>query len=338
MYTIQSFSSLMQATNSPLVNTANSLLTGLKIQMGQQWYICGKLALNEGNSPRRPLNASPESLECQLLFKAAILSSGVSADTPLMVTIGLPNSTYRLYRETAEQTLRGKHIIQSDPAVYGEEGSGILPIEVAHIDVLPEVVSCMVALRRGESCERGAFFVFSFGFGTLETGLSTDEGVVENAMGSAPGMHYAVNILREQLQQTYDLSFQSMQQLDEAFRNGYLYINRKKIDLQGLRKKAIQTYYAEIVSPALGDVVNDRNLAKSNRIFLCGGGAHYGDLIDCILEEFGDIAGVKIVDQPESLAVKGYLLNSMRYIQDKSKLPVGIDIGNIQTRVALAEN
>ncbi|WP_312185190.1 ParM/StbA family protein [Sphingobacterium sp.] len=338
MYTIQSFSSLMQATNAPLVNTANSLLTGLKIRIGQQWYICGKLALNEGTNPRRTINASPETLECQLLFKAALLSSGIHSQSPLIVTMGLPNSTYRLYKETAEQMLLGEHIIESDPVVYGEEGTGILPVNVTHVDVLPEIVSCMVALRRGESCERGAFFVFSFGFGTLETGLSTDEGVIDNAMGSAPGLHYAVSNMREHLQQTYDLSFQSMQQLDEAFRNGYIYINRKKIDLTSLRKKAIQTYYAEIVSPTLSDVVNDRNLAKTNRIFLCGGGAHYGDLVDCILDEFGDIAGIQIVDQPESLAVKGYLLNSMRYILNEGKTPLGIDIGNIQTRVASAEN
>ena len=338
MYTIQSFSSLMQASNAPLVNTASSLLNGLKIRLGQQWYICGKLALNEGSSPRRPLNASPETLECQLLFKAALLVSGLDADLPLVVTIGLPNSTYRLYKDKAEQVLRGRHIIESDPAVYGEDGAGIVPVNVAQVEVLPEIVSCMIALRKGENREHGAFFVFSFGFGTLETGLSTDEGIVENAMRSAPGLHYAVHLLREQLQETHDLSFQSMQQLDEAFRNGHLYSNRKKIDLIELRKRALQAYYSEIVSPLLSGVVNDRNLSKTNRIFICGGGANYGDLIDCVLEEFGDIADIQIVSQPDMLAVKGYLLNSLRFVQDEAKAPLGIDIGNIQTRVAVVEN
>lgn len=338
MYTIQSFSSLLQATNAPLINTANSLVNGLKIRMGKQWYICGKLALNEGSNPRRPLNASPESLEYQLLLKAALLVAGFDVDYPLVITIGLPISNYPLYKDKAANMLKGRHVIEYDPAVYGEDENGVVPVHVAQIEVLPEIVSCMVALRKGESREKGAFFVFSFGFGTLETGLSTDEGVIENAMGSAPGLHYAVNILREQLQQSYDLAFQSMQQLDEPFRKGYLFVNRKKIDLEDLRKQAIQTYYTEIVSPVLAEVVNDRNLEKTNRIFLCGGGAYYGDLVDCILEEFGDIAAIQIVDQPDTLAVKGYLLNSKRFVNEEGKIPLGIDIGNIQTRVAAVEN
>lgn len=338
MYTIQSFSSLLQATNAPLVNTANSLLSGLKIRMGKQWYICGKLALNEGSNPRRPINASPESLECQLLLKAALLVAGMNTDSPLIITIGLPNSTYPLYKSKAENMLKGRHLIEYDAAVYGEDEDAFVHIHVAQIEVLPEIVSCMVALRKGVSLEKGNFFVFSFGFGTLETGLSTDEGVIENAMGSAPGLHYAVNILREELQQSHDLAFQSMQQLDEAFRKGYLFVNRKKIDLKDLRKQAIQTYYTEIISPALARVVNDRNLEKTNRMFLCGGGAFYGDLVDCILEEFGDIAAIQIVDEPDTLAVKGYLMNSMRFIDDEAKVPVGVDIGNIQTRVATFEN
>nr|WP_281270995.1 ParM/StbA family protein [Mucilaginibacter oryzae] len=335
MYTTQSFPSLLQTTNASLTNTANSLLSGLKIHFGQSWYICGNLALNEGQNPRRPLNIGPATPEYQLLFQAALLIAKNGTAMPMAVTVGFPNSTYRLYKDLAQQKLFGRHQIEWDPGVYGGDATEPVTVMVDQVEVLPEIVSCMIALRRGPHQINGAFFVLSLGFGTLETGLSTNEGVVESAMMSVQGVHYAVNIMREELQQTHDLAFKNVQQLNEAFRDGYLFINRKKTDLSGLRKRAIQAYYTEIVSPALHIVISDRNLNKTNRIFLCGGGVYYNDLLECITQEFGDIADIRVAEEPETLAAKGYLLNSLRFTGDGSKTPVGIDMGNIATRVTL---
>lgn len=333
MYTSHSFSSLLQATNASLTNTASSLLNGLKIRLGQSWYICGNLALNEGTHPRRPLNVSPEAPEYQVLFRAALLIAKNESNLPMVVTVGFPNSTYRIYKELAQEKLPGSYQITWDPGVYGDDNAQPADVLVAQLEILPEIVSCMIALRKGAYQVSGSFFVISLGFGTLETGLSTDDGVIENAMVSAPGIHYAVNAMSEEIQQTHDLTFKSVQQLNQAFREGHLYINRKRTDLGALRRKAIQCYYTEIVSPTLNMVITDRNLNKTNRVFLCGGGVNYSDLVDCIVQEFGDILDIRVADEPETLASKGYLLNSLRFVSDGSKKAVGIDMGNIETRV-----
>jgi plasmid segregation protein ParM len=334
MYTTQSFSSLLQTTNAQLTNTASSLLKGLKIRVDQSWYICGDLALNEGSNPRRPLNMSPQATEYQVLFSAALLIAADKQPKSMVVTVGFPNSTYRLYKDQAGNLLTGSYQIEWDPGVYGGEPTQPLTVIIDQIEVLPEIVGCMIALRKGEQRIDGAFFALSLGFGTLETGLSTDEGVIENAMISVQGLHYAVNILREELLLEHDLSFHSVQQLDDAFREGYLYINRKKTDLSEHRKRAIRAYYEEIVSPSLRLVVSDKNLKKTNRIFLCGGGVHYHDLLECITREFEELAVIHVASEPETLAARGYLINSSRFTGDGLRNPVGIDMGNIRTRVS----
>lgn len=335
MYTSHSFSSLLQTTNAPLTNTASALLSGLKIRFDQSWYICGSLALSEGSNPIRSINISPEGLEYQVLFRAALLVANNNQAKPMVVTVGFPNNTYRLFKDLAHEKLPGSYQIQWDAEVYG--GNPVQPasVQVDQIEVLPEIVSCMIALRKGVHKINGSFFIISLGFGTFETGLSTDDGVVENAMESAHGIHYAVNLLREEILQTHSLSFKNVQQLNEAFRDGYLYINRKKIDLVAIRARAIKIYYKEVVLPMLHLVISDQNLKKTDRIFVCGGGAHYSELLDCITKEFGEFCHISIVEQPETLAAQGYLLNSLRFTEGTEREPVGIDMGNIETRVTL---
>lgn len=335
MYQIKSFSSLLQATNAPLTNTAGSLLNGLKIRINQQWYICGTLALTEGSHPRRGLNIHPSATEYNLLFKAGLLVSGIKERKGLIVTIGFPNNTFRLFKDVAKKELTGIHPIEFDATVYGNESNQEINVHVEQVEVLPEIVGCMIALRKDQQAVTGSFFVLSFGFGTFETGLSTNEGVIENSLTSTMGLNYAVNLMREELLKTYNLEFKNVQQLDEAFKNGHIFINRKKVDIKSIRTEVLRTYYNEIISPALTHVINDKNLDRAYRVYLCGGGALYDDLIANFTEEFSDIVDIHIADEPDKLAVKGYLINSLRFTPNAPHFAVGLDLGNINTRAAV---
>jgi plasmid segregation protein ParM len=88
-----------------------------------------------------------------------------------------------------------------------------------------------------------------------------------------------------------------------------------------------------VISPNLRSVISDSNLMKSNRIFLCGGGMYYEDLVNCFKEEYGEIAQLTIVSDPELQASKGYALNSLRISGGQKKSSIGIDIGNSTTVV-----
>jgi hypothetical protein len=335
MYNIQSFSSLIEVNNANLANSAGTLINGLKILNEDQWYICGGLVLNEGDFPRKSINSSPDDLDYKLLMDAALLVASTQVQQPITLTVGFPNNTYKIYRKLAINQLLGSHTIVFDSSVFVRGGgTESVEVEIQEVDVLPEIVGCNIALREGEEKAKGKFFALSCGFGTFESVLSTEDGIIEQTMESTHGLRYAINLAINELEETNYLEFRSPHLLNDAFQKGYIILNRKVISLKEIRRKAITTYYNEIISPCLKTVINDANLMKTNVIYLCGGGIHYEDLANCFVQEFGDIAELKFVEEPESLAAKGYLLNSISKSRSNGASALGIDIGNSNTRIA----
>jgi plasmid segregation protein ParM len=329
----QSFSSLIENNNSALNNTSADLLNGMKIFHDNQWYICGNLALNEGQSPHKLINSSPNDLDYQLLIKAAMALVAESVEQPVTITTGFPYATYRIYKDIAAEQLRKTHIIEHDASTFGGAGKKTVILDVKHVDVIPEIVACSIALRKGEENASGNFFILSCGFGTFESVLSMDSGVVEQTMVSTHGLRYAINFMINELSKTHYLGFRTAHTLDEAFQRGYLYLDKKNVDIREIRKSALRSYYNEVISPNLRNVITDKNLTKANKIYLCGGGMYYQDLIDCFKNEFGEVAQLEVVSDPAALASKGYTLNSLRISGGNKNASVGMDIGNSTTVV-----
>ena len=268
MYNIQSFSSLIELNNKTLTSVASSQINGLKVLYDNQWYICGNLALNEGEFPHKAINSSPDDLDYQLLIRAALLLSKEKTSQPVVLTVGFPYSTYLIYKEKAVNNLIGTHKIEFDASVFGGGSKSSFMIDVKEVNVLPEIIGCTIALRRGEENAQGRFFVLSCGFGTFESLLSSEEGIIEQSMISTHGIKYAINLALNELSKTHYMEFRSPHLLDEAFQKGYIILNRKRIDLREIRKNAITNYYNEIISPYLKEVINDTNLMKTNKIYL----------------------------------------------------------------------
>jgi len=329
----QSFSSLIENNNSALNNTAADVLNGMKILHDNQWYICGNLALNEGQAPHKLINSSPADLDYQLLVKAALLLVAESVEQPVTITTGFPYATYRIYKDIAAEQLKKSHMIEYDSSTFGGSGKKTVILDVKNVDVIPEIVGCSIALRKGEENASGNFFILSCGFGTFESVLSMDSGVVEQTMISTHGLRYAINFMINELSKSHYLGFRTAHTLDEAFQKGYLYIDKKNVDVREIRKNALRSYYSEVISPNLRNVITDKTLTKANKIYLCGGGMYYQDLIDCFKAEFGEIAQLEIVSDPAALASKGYTLNSLRVSGGLKNASIGLDIGNSTTVV-----
>ena len=206
-------------------------------------------------------------------------------------------------------------------------------LDVKNVDVIPEIVGCSIALRKGEENASGSFFILSCGFGTFESVLSMDSGVVEQSMISTHGLRYAIYYMINELSKTHYLGFRTAHTLDEAFQKGYLYIDKKNVDVREIRKNALKSYYNEVISPNLRNVITDKTLTKTNKIYLCGGGMYYQDLIECFKAEFGEIAQLEVVSDPSALASKGYALNSQRVSGGLKAASIGMDIGNSTTVV-----
>src|SRR5690606_28616613 len=156
--------------------------------------------------------------------------------------------------------LRKTHIIEFDASTHSSSTKRSVILDVQNVQVIPEIVGCTIALRKGEQQAEGSFFVLSCGFGTFESVLSMDSGIVEQTMVSTHGLKYAVNMLIAELEKTHYLGFRNAHLIDEAFQKGYIILNRKNVDLREMRRNVLRSYYNEVISPNLRNVINDQNL------------------------------------------------------------------------------
>lgn len=138
-------------------------------------------------------------------------------------------------------------------------------------------------------------------------------------------------------------------QLDQLFTKGFMFLNRKRKEFGEEKKIALQTYYKNVISPAMRRYFNDEDFEMCSKIILVGGGSLHKDLVDLFVEEFGDFCSVNVVANPEKCASVGYALYSKHIAEDldkdnfssysaeseDKKAYVGVDIGNANTCVSV---
>ena len=80
------FPSVYEATNQELANVAENILDGLKINLDDTDYIVGNLALVEGYSPHKSINAAPTDEEYKLLSEASLLLTQPKGEEEIYLT------------------------------------------------------------------------------------------------------------------------------------------------------------------------------------------------------------------------------------------------------------
>ncbi|MCB0720052.1 MAG: hypothetical protein KDD65_16515, partial [Bacteroidetes bacterium] len=188
------FPSVVESHNSELSNVAPDLVHGVKIFDNGTGYIVGHLALSEGNSPHKAINSSPEDLDYQLLLRTGLLLASTVVDQPVTLTVGFPYSTFQINRESVAELVGKTQKISYDTSPYGGRSVQTRTIQIAKVDVIPEVVGCIIGARKGSRGQKGAFYMASLGYGTFEACLSTETGIVQRTMVSTIGVRYAVDI------------------------------------------------------------------------------------------------------------------------------------------------
>lgn len=119
--------------------------------------------------------------------------------------------------------------------------------------------------------------------------------------------------------------------MDEAFQKGYTVLNRKNVDLREIRRNVLRSYYNEVISSNLRNVIADANLMKTNKVYLCGSAMFYQNLVECFKNEMSEIAQLEFVIDSASVANKGYTLNSLRFSGCRKQSSVGLGISNSTT-------
>jgi len=328
--------SVFETSRTNLERTSSSLIKGLRVKHGDSFYIIGELAENEGKMPHKEINCSPDSLDYNILMKAALLVANSYKGNPLTITTGFPFATYRLNRDEAVKNLVANHLIEFDAATYTNSGVRKMVIEVKASEILPEVTAASFAVRKLNNVDKD-FFMLSIGYGTFETMFSTKEGdfATQRAASSAPGIIYAVDLLKEELNSLQYTSMQSDNYFDKALQNGFIFLNRKSVDVSDIRKKVLNSYYDNIISPHLKRSFTDKEFSKAKAIYLSGGGALYPELVERFKNEFNGVIDVIVPDNPNHLAVKGYCLNSGKITGGDPFHSVGIDLGNSSTIICM---
>lgn len=333
-FEIISVPSLFETAPAILDRTTNQLVKGLKIKHGDKFYIVGELAENEGVMPHKEINCSPGSLDYNILFKSALLLANSKIGNPITVTTGFPFATFRINRDEAQKNLIKDHIVENDASTFSNASVRKMVIEVKSGQILPEVLAASQAVRAIEQTEED-FFMLSIGYGTFETIFSTkgSEFSTQRAASSAPGIVYAVDLLKDELNNMEYTGMQNDRYFDMAMQNGFIFLNRRKIDITAIKVLALNKYYDNIISPHLKRAFTDKEFSKSKAIYLSGGGALYPELVNRFKEEFKDILEVIVPHEPNLLAVKGYCLSSSKMNGGDITQSVGIDLGNSSTLI-----
>ena len=340
------FPSVYETINRELPNVADNILNGLRVKANDEDYMVGNLALTEGFSPHKNFNAAPTENEFNLLSKAALLLTQPKRDEELFITTGFPFSTYLLYRDQVRDQLLGTHVISYDASTYGGSPNAKKEINISKVEILPEILGCITAIREGNMQEKDNFFIVSLGYGTCEAVVSMRSGIINRSAVSTQGIRHAVNILSNELSKNLYLNLKTEHQIDVAFQRGSIIVNRTSRNLVEIRERALKTYYHDIISPALRKAFLDDDFHKCAKMYVVGGGALYPELLDCFTQEFNGIVTIESYPEPDKCASHGYCLNSKQKIAGAFKsnaknddgmvsrnpqLAVGLDIGNATT-------
>lgn len=328
--------SVLESFNSDLKRVTTNHLSGIKIKHNNKDYLVGELALREGNSPHKAINSSPEDVDYQVLMKSALLiSRTMTSDSRLNVTTGFPFSTFQMNQKKTTSIVKEFINIIHDSRPYGGGDYIDQTINIGEVEVIPELLASIISSRNGEVDATGGMFLVSIGFGTLEIGLSTDDGFIQRTFNSGPGIRYAINSAMNKLQEKYYLGLRTEHQFDDAFHKGVITLNRKKCDISEVRRESLQEYYDDVISSLIKNSWTDDDFNKSNTLVLVGGGALYNDLVNAFRNEFDGILNVIVPDDPIHMASKGYAIHASRNSNDTNGESVGIDIGNAHTCISV---
>lgn len=353
-----SFPSVYESTIRDFATNNDPILGFSKLKHDGADYLVGLQALNEGMSPHKIINPSPDELDYKIISESALLLASKSIQNEknrdkaprMVITSGFPNATYQFNKDEAIKYFKNDKLITYFKLdENGTQNYEQRVVSIRSINIIPELIGCDTAVRNGENPVDGNFILISLGYGTCEGALSTPDGLSARTLFSTHGISYPVNLFTQELSKHTYLQMRTEHQIDQLFSKGFMFVNRKKKDFTEEKKITLEMYYNNVVSPAIRRYISDQDFELCNKIVIAGGGALHKDLISLFQEEFGEILTVHIYESPDKCAANGYALYSkINYnsnIQEKVYSTedqddisfIGIDLGNASTSVSIVD-
>jgi hypothetical protein len=218
-----SFPSVFETAFGNTENSARDLLNGIRIKHDNNWFMVGNLAKKGGINPQRVINAAPTEMSYELLFKAAMVNLVGHIQSPYCITTGFPLSAYNAYKQPAEAFLNRKHfLIEYDTRTFNTAGDlQRTTFDLDTFEVIPEIVGAIIGLKKILHYKAPAnFIIISLGFGTIEGGMASEDGLINRTCFSSHGIQYAVGNLQKELSKKFYLEMKNVHQLDDSFMKG----------------------------------------------------------------------------------------------------------------------
>lgn len=289
----------------------------LVLKFREKEYLVGEVPdiLDEINS------VSPFGAKFQLLARMALLLADTEDGGRVSLTVSLPSFLYA-YRDMVEKSLQGKITVDFGASQVCKEYISRV-IDISRLQVISRLESCIAAIRWGKIQEKGNFAVVNLGQGACEAVLSI--------AGAPEGRQFCVRGIRAGI----DLGIGS-----ESLQQALFGRQTAKASVPRLRKEVLRRYYQDVVSSSIRDVLSGQN-DDCPKIYLCGDGASYPELVQCFRDEFGGRFPVLVYPSPEKCASQGCSIQAMSARQRFSETPgsalaVGLDVDDRYTCVSVS--
>jgi hypothetical protein len=300
---------------------------GTQIGFHDKRYAIGELCRLAELEWDRPLNSTPSTDHWKALFFAAILNHSVS---DCSVVVGAPHSLVEVFSSEIKEGLTGKHeLFLPDNTVR--------VVTINKAVVMSECAGHALAFTK----ELGVHsLVISIGFGTVELGAATEEGIIEKSLASINfGLHQAVPFFRNELRALgydnpmirddqffyWDKIIQRVVDRDENLLLNYNGKVWEAVDLALAAENALKKYAESLVKHIANYF---KKFDTKMPVVVTGGGVRYS-AVASKMEEF--LKSIKytcsIANEETSLisAAVGYKYVAKELFGAKG---VGIDIGN----------
>jgi hypothetical protein len=169
-----------------IVSSVPKFLThkGTQVGFNNAIYAVGDICRKAELEWERPLNATPSSEYWQALFFSSLLEHSIS---DCCVVVGAPHSLVDVF---SSQVPKGRHEISLPDGT-------IRVVNINDVTVLSECAAHALAFTNQLGIHS---LVISVGFGTIELGAATSEGIIEKSLASINyGLHQAVPFFRNEL-------------------------------------------------------------------------------------------------------------------------------------------
>jgi len=252
-------------------------------KFGIGYYSVGESAIEETDPTR---NIDYLIRYTPLFIQHTLQSNNIKKVDELMIKTGLNLFYYDSYKEVFKNKIKNMDIgVESIKVKLFAQGQGIL----------------YDYLSQNDTTEINKITVVDIGNYTIDFLHFKKEGDVfkpfkEECFSLEMGTYTVINLLKDYLETEHKI-YLTEQETDIIFKNGYLILRGKKIDLKDIVEDLREEYTFRVLN-ILGNNINLIN--KTDKVIFGGGGIYFIDRNELPEHSF-------IPDEPEFANVRGYL-------------------------------